>query len=293
MDIRALFSLVFVALSVALAVCGLIAFRSRKPIGVPLGRMLLALIPPVAGNLLIISATTKLPATIGCYLYYIGIDFTVFSLLRYILSYCNILWKANKARVFVLSLLGLDVFQLLANIFFGHAFSLERIELYGKPYYRMVPYLPQNLHRLLVYGVLAAVMVILLLKMLHSSRIASRRYAVIFFTLLAVIIWCSFYVISRTPLDRSMIGYAAFGLLAFYFSLYYKPVRLLNRIMMDISAELPDSVFFFDDVGSCIWLNREARSRRTAGPPSWSWTGKGAGATTRWRSVPSGTPGAT
>ena len=259
MDIRALFSLVFIALSVALAVCGLIAFRSRKPIGVPLGRMLLALIPPVAGNLLIISATTKLPATIGCYLYYIGIDFTVFSLLRYILSYCNIPWKANKARVFVLSLLGLDVFQLLANIFFGHAFSLERIELYGKPYYRMVPYLPQNLHRLLVYGVLAAVMVILLLKMLHSSRIASRRYAVIFFTLLVVIIWCSFYVISRTPLDRSMIGYAAFELLAFYFSLYYKPVRLLNRIMMDISAELPDAVFFFDDVGSCIWLNREAR----------------------------------
>ena len=259
MDIRAIFSLIFVALSVALGVCGLIAFRSRKPIGVPLGRLLVALIPPVAGNFLIISATTKLPATIGCYLYYIGIDFTAFSLLRYTLSYCNIPWKANKARVFVLSLLGLDVFQLLANIFFGHAFSLERIELYGKPYYRMVPYLPQNLHRLLVYGVLAAVLVILLLKMLHSSRIASRRYAVIFFTLLAVIIWCSFYVISRTPLDRSMIGYAAFGLLAFYFSLYYKPVRLLNRIMMDISAELPDAVFFFDDVGSCIWLNSEAR----------------------------------
>jgi len=259
MDIRAIFSLIFVALSVALGVCGLIAFRSRKPIGVPLGRLLVALIPPVAGNFLIISATTKLPATIGCYLYYIGIDFTAFSLLRYTLSYCNIPWKANKARVFVLSLLGLDVFQLLANIFFGHAFSLERIELYGKPYYRMVPYMPQNLHRLLVYGVLAAVLVILLLKMLHSSRIASRRYAVIFFTLLAVIIWCSFYVISRTPLDRSMIGYAAFGLLAFYFSLYYKPVRLLNRIMMDISAELPDAVFFFDDVGSCIWLNREAR----------------------------------
>ena len=156
MDIRAIFSLIFVALSVALAVCGRIAFRSRKPIGVPLGRMLVTLIPPLAGNLLIISATTKLPATIGCYLYYIGIDFTAFSLLRYTLSYCNIPWKANKARVFVLSLLGLDVFQLLANIFFGHAFSLERIELYGKPYYRMVPYMPQNLHRLLVYGVLAA-----------------------------------------------------------------------------------------------------------------------------------------
>ena len=68
MDIRAIFSLIFVALSVALGVCGLIAFRSRRPIGVPLGRLLVALIPPVAGNFQIISATTKLPATIGCYL---------------------------------------------------------------------------------------------------------------------------------------------------------------------------------------------------------------------------------
>ena len=259
MNYRLIFSIIFVALSAALAVCGLIAFRSRKAIGVPLGRMLFCLIPPVIGNMLIIASTTKGPATVGCYLYYVGIDFTAFGVLRYTLSYCNIPWHNNRARVLVLSLLGVDVFQLLANIFFGHAFSLERIELYGMPYYRMVPYLPQNLHRLLVYGVLAAVLVILFSKMIHSSRIAFRRYAVIFFTMVVVILWCSYYVISRTPMDRSMIGYAVFGLLAFYFSLYYKPVRLLNRIMMDISAELPDALFFFDDAGNCIWVNREGR----------------------------------
>lgn len=259
MNVRLAFSLIFVALSVALAVCGLIAFRSRKAIGVPLGRMLFCLIPPVLGNLLIIRSTTQLPATIGCYLYYVGIDFTVFSVLRYTLAYCYIPWKNNRFRVFVLSLLGLDVVQLVANIFFGHAFGLECIQLYGKPYYRMIPYLPQQFHRLLVYSILGAVMVILFLKMNHSSRINANRYGVIFFTLLAIILWGTFYVISRTPLDRSMIGYAVFGLLAFFFSLYYKPYLLLNRIMMDISAELPDALFFFDDAGNCIWLNSEGR----------------------------------
>ena len=259
MNVRLVFSLIFIALSVALAVCGLIAFRSRKAIGVPLGRMLFCLIPPVLGNLLIICSTTKLPATIGCYLYYIGIDFTVFSLLRYTLAYCNIPWKDNRFRVFVLSVLGLDVIQLLANIFFGHAFGLECIQLYGQPYYRMIPYFPQQLHRLLVYSILGAVLIILFLKMRHSSRINANRYGVIFFTLLANIVWGTFYVFSRTPLDRSMIGYAVFGLMTFYFSLYYKPLLLLNRIMMDISAELPDALFFFDDEGNCIWLNSEGR----------------------------------
>ncbi len=259
MNIRFIYSFVFVALSAALAVCGTTALRSKKAIGVTLGRMLFCLIPPVVGNLLIIGATTKIPAMIGCCLYYIGIDFTAFSLLRYILSYCNVSWDNNRSRVLVLSLLGLDVVQLAANPFTGHAYSLELIELYGRPYYSMVPYLPQQLHRLLVYGVLAWAVGILFLKMIHCSRINTRRYGVIFFTMVVVIIWCSYYVISRTPMDRSMIGYAVFGLLAFYFSLYYKPVRLLNRIMMDISAELPDALLFFDDAGRCIWLNKEAR----------------------------------
>lgn len=154
-------------------------------------------------------------------------------------------------------LLGMDVVQLLANTVFGHAFGIEKINLYGEEYYRMIPYLPQNLHRILVYLILTGAMLILAIRMFQSSRIHSRRYAVIFYSALAVILWCSYYVVSGTPLDRSMTGYAAFGLLAFYFSLYYKPVRLLDRLLLDISAELPDALFFFDDTGACIWANNE------------------------------------
>ena len=252
MNIRLAYSIIFVAMSTALVVCGAISFRSRKEIGVPLGILIFSLLPPVVGNLLIISSTTRAPAVVGCYLYYIGIDFAVFSLMRYILAYCHMSWKSNGLRVFVLSLLGIDVFQLFGNIFFHHAFGIERIELYGQPYYRMIPYLPQNLHRALVYALLAGVVAVLLVKALHSSRIHSRRYGVILGSLSVVILWCTFYVVSRTPLDRSMIGYAMFGLLAFYFSLYYKPVQLLNRIMIDISTELPDALFFFDDAQNCI-----------------------------------------
>ena len=174
-------------------------------------------------------------------------------------AYCKLTQISSRTKAIVFGLLGLDILQLLGNIIFGHAFGIEEIELYGQVYYRMVPYAAQNLHRLLVYAILISVLAILFHRMVHSSRIHSRRYAVIFFTLLFVILWCTFYVISRTPLDRSMIGYAVFGLLTFYFSLYYKPVQLLNRIMLDISAELPDALFFFDDTDSCVWMNYKGR----------------------------------
>lgn len=260
MNPRLLFSIIIAILSMALAVCAVISFCSRKEIGASVGRLLLSILPPMIGNFLIISSTSIVPAEIGCYMYYIGIDFTAYGLLHYTIQYTHFSWPRRQIRVFVLILFGIDVIQLLANIVFGHAFTVEPVSLYGDTYYRMIPFLPQNLHRALVYATLATVLVILFVRTIHSSRIHARRYGTILVTLLIIIIWCTFYVVSGTPLDRSMIGYGVFGLLVFYFSLYYKPVRLMDRILVNISSELPDALFFFDDVGDCIWLNKEGRS---------------------------------
>ena len=52
-----------------------------------------------------------------------------------------------------------------------------------------------------------------------------------------------------------MIGFGVFGLLVFYFALYYKPVRLLNRMMAGIVGEMPEALFFFDKNDKCIWAN--------------------------------------
>ena len=255
MNHRLAFAIIFALLSCGLVACAVVAFRSKRSIGKPLGRMLLSLIPPVIGNYLIIISTTRLPALVGCYLYYIGIDFTAFQLLRFALAYCGIPFTNTRLRILILSLFGLDIFQLLANIVFGHAFGIEEIQLYGAAYYRMIPYLAQNLHRALVYATLTGMLMVYLYKMLHTSRMHAWRYAVIFFTLLAVILWCTFYVFSRTPLDRSMIGYAMFGLLTHYFCMHFKPRRLMDRILVDISSDLPDALFIFDEWDTCFWAN--------------------------------------
>ena len=257
MNIRLAFSIIFVLLSIALMICAFVAYRSKKDIGKPLCNMLVAIIPPIVGNFLIVGSTSKTLATVGCYLYYVGIDFTVFQALRFAMSYCKLTYKNEKLRLLILSLLGIDVIQILANTVFHHCFGMEETELYGSVYYRMIPYLPQNLHRVLVYLLLAGILGIYLNKMFFSPRMHSWRYATIFFTLLGVITWCTFYVISRTPLDRSMIGYGVFGLLTFYFSLYYKPTRLIDRLLLDISSELPDAIYFFNDNDECIWANKK------------------------------------
>lgn len=73
-------------------------------------------------------------------------------------------------------------------------------------------------------------------------------------------VWETLYIFSRTPVDRSMIGFGVFGLLVFYFALYYHPFRLLDRILVTAASEIPDALFFFDVNGSCVWANKRAVS---------------------------------
>ena len=106
------------------------------------------------------------------------------------------------------------------------------------------------------YGVLAAVLVIFFVKMLRSPRINSERYSVILATMVLTTVWETLYIFSRTPIDRSMVGFGVFGLLVYYFSLFYRPLRLLDRMLATVASEIPDALFFFDQSGRCIWANK-------------------------------------
>lgn len=156
-------------------------------------------------------------------------------------------------------LLAADAVQLLLNPFFGHAFGTERILAYGAPYYRMIPCAGQTFHRLVDYGIFLAVVVVFFVKMLRAPRIYFERYSVIFLSMILIGLWETFYIFSRSPIDRPMIGFGVFGLLVFFFALYYRPVWLLDRMLANIASELPQALFFFDVVGRCVWANRPGR----------------------------------
>ena len=71
--------------------------------------------------------------------------------------------------------------------------------------------------------------------------------------------WQTFYIFSRTPIDRSMIGFAVFGLLIFYFSIYYRPLRLLDSMLADIVNDKGEAVILYGPEGRCIWTNEPAK----------------------------------
>jgi diguanylate cyclase (GGDEF)-like protein len=184
----------------------------------------------------------------------VGIDIAVYCMLDFTMSYCGLTWNKVWQKI-LLGVIGLDIVQFLLNIVFGHAFSTDVMMAYGAPYYNVHSYWGRNVHLALVYAVMGTVLVILLIKSIRGARIYSEKYSIMFGLLMFVAVWEVFYIFSRTPVKRSVIAYAVYGILVFYFSLYYRPRRLLDRLLADLASGMTDGLFFFDDNGKCLWAD--------------------------------------
>ena len=256
---REVFAIIYIVLIVLLGLFGVISKKSSKAIGKAVSYLLFTFIVPIAGNLILVLSENELLSTIGSYTYFIGMDLMAFSLFDFTLSYCNIPWRHNKKIYFIYTLLTIDVLQYFFNPFFGHAFGMEAITVDGSLYYRLVPYLGQTFHRIAVYIAFITSLGIFIYKTVRVPRIYAEKYYVILFTMVLAGIWQSYYIFSRTPIDRSMMGFAVCGMLIFYFSLFYRPFRLLDRMLANIASKMSEAIFFFDASKRCIWANSNGR----------------------------------
>ena len=252
---REVFAIIYIVLIVLLGLFGVISKKSSKAIGKAVSYLLFTFIVPIAGNLILVLSENELLSTIGSYTYFIGMDLMAFSLFDFTLSYCNIPWRHNKKIYFIYTLLTIDVLQYFFNPFFGHAFGMEAITVDGTLYYRLVPYLGQTFHRIAVYIAFITSLGIFIYKTIRVPRIYAEKYYIILFTMVLAGIWQSYYIFSRTPIDRSMMGLAVCGMLIFYFSLFYRPFRLLDRMLANIASKMSEAIFFFDASKRCIWAN--------------------------------------
>lgn len=256
---RLTFAIIYSVLIVLLGLFGMISRRSKKTVALPVSYLEFTFIVPIVGNLIIVLSQNELLSTIGSYIYFIGMDLMAFSLFDFTLSYCNIPWRAHRKKCYIIyTILTLDIIQYIFNPFFGQAFGMEAIMVDGSPYYRLVPYLGQTCHRIAVYIAFLSSLAIFIIKAIRVPRIYAEKYYVILFTMILAGFWQSYYIFSRTPIDRSMTALAVCAILIFYFSLFYRPFRLLDRMLANIASKIPEAVIFFDVSNRCIWINKNA-----------------------------------
>lgn len=258
MNERIGFSLIFIFLIIIQSVCVVLARRSSRSIGSSVAMLCCSLILPVTGNLVIIASTNRILSLTGYYIYMLGMDMVLFALIRFTDRYCQGIGDGTQKPTVVYAALEIDCVQLLLNIVFKHAFEVERITVENAPYYRLVPHFGETIHRIVDYGILGAVILIFILATVKTVRLYRERYIVLLISIVTAGVWQAFYIISGTPIDRSIIGMNCVGLLVFYFSIYYRPLKLLDRMLSDIASNMADALFVYDQMGRCIWANKHA-----------------------------------
>lgn len=257
---RLLFSIILGALSIAMIVCGYFARIANKRISVSLCSLIYSLSWPIFGNMLVIATSNEIVATAGYYMYFIGMDVIMYTLMEFTLQYCNIKWPSKYLKYFVYGSLAVDSIQILLNVFFHHAFVLEPRMVEGRLYYGFEAFIFQNIHRFIVYAVFISVIVIFIFKMIKAQSVQKERYAYILLTMELVGVWETAYIFSESPIDRSMLGFGVFGLLTFYFAIHYKPVRLLHNMLANVASRRNVGYFCFDLENKCFWANEVAKS---------------------------------
>ena len=250
------FSVLSTVLILLLLASGIIARYYPKAIGRSVAILNFSLFLPLAGSMMTDNTHEKFTATVGYYMYFIGFNLVLLALMRFAAEYCKNSGTGHKIPKFVYALLGVDTAQLLLNPFTGHAFSMEKVSMPDGIFYRMIPHAGQIFHRIVDYGIFGAVLLIFIVMTFRMPSIYKERYSVIMCTMSFAGLWQAFCISSNSPVDHATIGFGFAGIIIFYFSLYYRPLKLLDRLLSDIVSEMPEeALFLFDPNGRCIWAN--------------------------------------
>lgn len=252
-------SVAFGILIITLLVCMVIAKKSRKPIGNALSFLLAGLAIPVLGNLILILSTQRTISTVGYYIYFIGMDCAIYSLWYFTHVYCDIGKPKRGLNILVCTLFVADLIQYAMNPFLKFSFTTEKILVENKSYFRLVPKLGHTYHRIVCYGLFLAILVVFVVKMIQSPKVYRDKYGVIVLSIIMTGAVESYYIFSRKPMDVSMIGFGLFGLLVYFFSIHFRSMKVLDRMLAGMASDMPDALFFFDKNGKCIWTNEPGR----------------------------------
>ena len=254
---RIVLSVIFITLILGLGVCCFFAFKSRKQIGKSVALLMIALMPPVFGNLFIISSPYEIISTIGCYIYFLGMDLVMMAMIRFTFDYCTITFHKKLIKGILYAILIIDSIQLLLNIFTSHAFVMETTEAFDTVYWRFIPLWGQSIHRIVDYVILGGILIVFILKTILTPKLYMEKYLVILLAMIAVAAWQTFYIFSRTPVDISMTGFGVFGVLVYFLALHYRPLRLMDRMLAAIASKMPETIIFLDRHDKAIWINNK------------------------------------
>lgn len=235
--------------------------KSKKPVKVKVIPLLRWAVMPLAANALIILSNREWGGYLGYCMYFTSTDWLFYYLIDFAMAFCRGEFDNEKKIRWLQILLIIDGIFICTNPLHHLTFTLQMQEAsIGGMYYVINANILYTYHLILSYMMLGMVVFLFLHRMMNCSKLEMERYMVVEMSIIVTIIWESVYIFLNLPFDTSMIGYGACALLIYYFSIEYTPILLRERMISMVAENLSASVFFFDSLDHCIYMNESAHT---------------------------------
>ncbi|MCR5620530.1 MAG: EAL domain-containing protein [Treponema sp.] len=260
---KLLFAAVFLLVDLLLLLGFYSAKKDGGDISSRLGDVIAVAIFAVLSHVFITATTSQAVATIAYSFFYGSINWLLFFFLRFGLAYTALLkddrGKGILLQAVIILITAMDSIMFLMNSNSGLAFVCQAVDWNGGgPYFITEKRIYFHIH--IVYSYILSLLIFLtqLVKMIRTPPAYWSRYLSVILSFLVTVIWDAFFVLNRSPLDFSIVGYAVACVLLLYFTTKYKPNNLINRMLVRIEDSSEDMLIFFDVDGNCIYANTSA-----------------------------------
>ena len=253
------YSIVLLIMVLAVAFCCILVSRKKQEYSKPLLHLLYAGMVTVLFYILFLQSSSMELGTFFTGLYYIGTDWLLLFMMRFILVYTN----TNLQSVFLRGLSGfwvaIDTVSLLLNNFTHHLFLLESAEYEGMPYWGVFFSPLHYMHLAGCYTMALFTIIVLICKIVKSPRLYKRMYASVLVTFGIVLIVNAVCYSLNLPIDVSVVCYLLLAIAFCYFLMYASPKGLVESIMINVVEDIDNGIVCFDFNGRCIYANVKAR----------------------------------
>ncbi len=207
-------------------------------------------------------------AEIAYSFFYASINWILLSLTKFVVYYAynkvitenyKLFTILSKTGLVLMTLACVDSVVILLNTFSGAVFKCVQIKWNdGLNYFITEKLAYFGIHITYSYFLIVLILGVIISKVILTPPVYWFRYLCVLTSLLATVLWDGLFVLNKTSVDLSVIGYAIASVLLMYFTLVYNPNYLVNKILSRMADRNNDMLLFFDADRDCIYVNSSA-----------------------------------
>ena len=192
---------------------------------------------------------------------YFSVDLMLIGLRSFIRKYTNIRKYNLKLQIVVCLIAIIDGIFMLMNCYKPIAFRVEQSagKLGGTFWHIGQKEAFYFYHECVIFVIVVLLMIDLVRKILRSPKIYQVKYAIIMIFCCMIFAVHSAYIKFQLKVDYSLFLIAIFLSIVFYFSIFYIPRGLMDRLMFFTISNMQDGIICLDIDNHCVHANKSAK----------------------------------